>query len=447
MNAWPFSPMASPHFLLVGNGPYANRGCEAIVRGTMAILRREFGEDVRVTVASFGPPDEIARQAVTETDAHIRHVWLPYSTVRGVAPFSMAWFRRQFWRVHGKLLRSSGRPTLSPNDIERVIDLGNLNGSASDADCALQIGGDNYSLDYGLPIGFMRIDRYLWSAGVPVVLWGASVGPFGAHPQFAIEMFTHLRAMSRVFVRESQSYDYLHRHEVTQNLRTMADPAFMMDPVEPKPEKLGCILPKEAIGLNFSPLMARLVTNGDIALWTTYCADIVRAVGSDTGCPIVLIPHVTCRHDNDHALLLEVAAKASNRAHVVCVSDQLSAPETKWVISRCSVFAGGRTHATIAAISSGVPTLSMAYSVKAVGLNQDIFGTQEYCIPSHEISPTRVARGIANLLQNAERVRDYLFQELPKMKIAASQAAQSLHDLVGEARATRICECKVCRSQ
>ena len=33
-----------PLFILAGNGPYTNRGCEAIVRGTVKILREYFSD-------------------------------------------------------------------------------------------------------------------------------------------------------------------------------------------------------------------------------------------------------------------------------------------------------------------------------------------------------------------------------------------------------------------
>ena len=40
----------------------------------------------------------------------------------------------------------------------------------------------------------------------------------------------------------------------------------------------------------------------------------------------------------------------------------------KGYISRCELFIGARTHATIAAYSTGVPTLVLGYSVKARGI-------------------------------------------------------------------------------
>ena len=67
-------------------------------------------------------------------------------------------------------------------------------------------------------------------------------------------------------------------------------------------------------------------------------------------------------------------------------------------------FAGARTHATIAAISSCVPTLSLAYSRKARGLNQDVFGSQEYCVQPSEITPGGIAERMANLLANGDAI-------------------------------------------
>ena len=46
------------------------------------------------------------------------------------------------------------------------------------------------------------------------------------------------------------------------------------------------------------------------------------------------------------------------------------------------MFVGARTHATIAAYSTGVPTLAVGYSVKARGIARDIFGTEEKYVVS-----------------------------------------------------------------
>jgi len=48
--------------------------------------------------------------------------------------------------------------------------------------------------------------------------------------------------------------------------------------------------------------------------------------------------------------------------------------QLKYIISKCSTFVGCRTHSTIAAYSTCVPTLVVGYSTKAKGIAKDIFG-------------------------------------------------------------------------
>lgn len=56
--------------------------------------------------------------------------------------------------------------------------------------------------------------------------------------------------------------------------------------------------------------------------------------------------------------------------------------ELKGIIAQCRFFIGARTHATIAAYSSGIPTLVVGYSVKARGIAKDLFGKEDgYVIP------------------------------------------------------------------
>jgi polysaccharide pyruvyl transferase WcaK-like protein len=145
----------------------------------------------------------------------------------------------------------------------------------------------------------------------------------------------------------------------------------------------------------------------------------------------LLIPHVTWKHSNDHEFLRRVAncCPKTSGVRAFCVGDKLSAAETKWVISRCAVFAGARTHSTIAAISSAVPTLSLAYSRKAHGLNQDIFGSQEFCLQPLEITPATIAERIADLRARSGAIVKHLADALPGIRQRALEAGIILRHL------------------
>ena len=57
-----------------------------------------------------------------------------------------------------------------------------------------------------------------------------------------------------------------------------------------------------------------------------------------------------------------------------------------YVVSRCDVMIASRTHASIAAYSTYVPTLVIGYSIKSKGIATDIFGDWEnYVLPSENL--------------------------------------------------------------
>ena len=397
--------------LLVGNGPYLNRGCEAIVRGTAVILRAAFGPDVRIVHACTStavPPAEVERQNRSESDPAIRHVSIPQDPSRG----SRAWLA---WQLSRRL------PVRVPGPYRA------LDAVLTDARVMLEVGGDNYSLDYGFPWPLMELDRHASRRGVPVVLWGASVGPFDARPDVAGEMHRHLAGLAAITAREDRSESYLARVGAGARARRVSDPAFLMEPSEPRPVGVD---PDGAVGLNFSPLMARWATGCDLRAWTERCTEIVSAVAGATGRRVLLVPHVTAPHDDDLGLLREVRSRAAGRGlDVECLNGSLGAAQIKAVISRLACFAGARTHSTIAAMSTGVPTVSFGYSVKAAGINEDVYGHTDLCLAPEELSPEAASARIASALSGAEALRSRLAERLPAVRERAMKGADVLREV------------------
>jgi colanic acid/amylovoran biosynthesis protein len=303
---------------------------------------------------------------------------------------------------------------------------------------ALELGGDNYSLDYGRPTSFMSVDRFLISKDLPVVLWGASVGPFDKDPDFAISMLQHLKNLDGIYVRETTSFEYLRNHGVSENVHLVADPAFLMSPAIPSPEKIGFEIPAGSIGINLSPLVARYrgesTLESALSEWTEMCVALISAVARKFERPIILVPHVeSSSPENDDFRFLEgvaaIARKQSNLP-IYVVSKRHCAAELKWIISQCSVFAGARTHSTIAALSSCVPTLSFGYSIKATGINRDIFGHTDYCMPVASVRVAEFVEKLAYLMDHQETIRGLLEARLPAMKSTALNAGALLASLL-----------------
>lgn len=413
------------HFLLVGNGSYQNRGCEAIVRGTMAILRREFGAEIKAAAGVYSDQETIWGQNKSETDSEVFFFALNVPSPR----WSRIWWEMQLDKRLGTSF-AARYSTLLPH--------------LKKASVALVVGGDNYSLDYGTPAMFLHRDQFLQSKGVPLVLWGASVGPFDSEPKFAEQMFTHLRTLNGIFVRETASRDYLRKNGVKQNVHLVADPAFAMEPVEPRRAKLPFAIPSGAVGLNLSPLIARnflrqswqewKATGYDLTDWMASCVEVVKVLSNLAKRPIVLVPHVgwDSPHNDDFSFLENVQRLASDAVQqpLLCLPPGLSAAETKWVIAQCDFFVGARTHSTIAAISSGIPTLSIGYSLKARGINQDVFGNLDFYIGVDGLAIGTFRERFQNLLEQESRIRKLLGCRIPQVTAAAFQAGPLLRRIL-----------------
>jgi colanic acid/amylovoran biosynthesis protein len=114
------------------------------------------------------------------------------------------------------------------------------------------------------------------------------------------------------------------------------------------------------------------------------------------------------------------------------VSPEYNAAETKWIISQMALFAGARTHSTIAALSSGVPTLSFAYSIKAQGINRDIFGHTNYCMEPTDLDAKAVASRITSMLDESAAIRRDLAGRTPGgPEGGALHAGTGLKHLIG----------------
>jgi polysaccharide pyruvyl transferase WcaK-like protein len=105
--------------------------------------------------------------------------------------------------------------------------------------------------------------------------------------------------------------------------------------------------------------------------------------------------------------------------------------ELKGFISRCRYFIGARTHATIAAYSTCVPTLVVGYSVKSIGIARDLFGTEHgYVLPVQQLQSKGKLREEFIWLQSQEAaVRQRLQQIMPeytKRAWAATAAVDAL---------------------
>ena len=237
----------------------------------------------------------------------------------------------------------------------------------------LSIGGDNYCYDIMVK-DLILSNSMLNRNGGKTILFGCSVEPDLLKEE---EIREDMDRYEAIFARESLTYEALLRAGFGNKTYLYPDSAFILDTKYlPLPEGFQ---EGNTVGLNISPL---IVSNERIKGITmkNYKA-LVEYILKTTNMSVALIPHVIWDRSNDRITINELYEYFKEEKRVVKIEDH-SCEELKGYIARCRFFIGARTHATIAAYSSKVPTLVIGYSVKAKGIAKDLFGTYEnYVLP------------------------------------------------------------------
>jgi polysaccharide pyruvyl transferase WcaK-like protein len=235
-----------------------------------------------------------------------------------------------------------------------------------------------------------------------------------------------LNTTSGIFAREDVTAGYLAGLGVDTPVIRMSDPAFLMPARAVKDANLQPRL-DGAIGVNLSPLIGEKQRKTP-AQWVEDCAAIVTSLVNKFDRPIILVPHVTVPGSDDRALMSGVLARLDEKTLDVTqlLPDGLDALETKWMIGQMAAFVGARTHATIAAMSQGVPTVSVGYSAKAVGINLDVLGHDRFVIGLDELSVDALNGRVDMLLRESDSVSETLRAALPEVQARARSGFEQL---------------------
>ena len=301
------------------------------------------------------------------------------------------------------------------------------------APLAISIGGDNYCYDNML--SDLRLANSAFNRkGVRTVLLGCSIEPELLKRE---DIVADLMGYHTIIARESITYEALkemvneHTGEIDgrkgmPQILCYPDPAFTLQKRElPLPEGFA---EGNTVGINVSPMIQDNEKESGI---TMECYEtLIRYIIDHTDFQIALIPHVVWARNDDRKPIHTLFEKFKDTGRVVEIGDG-TCEELKGYISRCRLFVGARTHATIAAYSSCVPTLVVGYSVKARGIARDLFGQEE-----HYVLPVQSLRNRDDLVKEFQwlssrekEIREKLEKKMPDYRNKASETGKEVDRL------------------
>lgn len=374
---------------LLGHTGSKNRGCEAIVRSTVLCLNNAGITDINLASADI----EYDLKLKLDDCAKI-YPW------RIGTPYTIK-------KILGKTLRK----LFGAYMLNEAANQSNIIKRIQKDDIVLAIGGDTYC--YGRPTMNYALNRYAKKKGAKTVFWGCSV----EKESIDKEMKKDLCLYDLIFAREVLTYNALIESGVPkEKVFQIADPAFSLKTKENKLSE-EYAKDKNIIGVNVSNIITRNAAAREGVL------QFLKYILDTTDFNILFIPHVYDGHKIDFETMFELL-KELNSERVSIVDEMLSCEEVKAIIAKCRLFIGARTHATIAAYSSYVPTLVLGYSVKSKGIATDLFGTtKNFAVMVEEAGDKELLiEAFEYLKKNEKEIRNRLIEVIPEYKNTTQNA-------------------------
>ena len=387
-------------YAFYSHGGCENHGCEAIVRTLSAMIKNGRPESV-IKLYTLNAQSDKAGDLPNIDETEEFNYTRPVSSLGFMQKLKISSLSRKSQKSADEYFYSLSckNPSLKENDVY------------------VSVGGDNYC--YGDGHMAAAFNRELKKLGKKTVLWGCSVG----EEDLSEYKIKDLKTFDLIVTRESMTYETLINCGIDKNTVLYPDPAFTLDidtafgsSFEVKPNTLG---------FNISSLIGEYAGEGESI--ESIAVGFLRYVLENSDKNILLIPHVTKKEDGDQLILGRIAEKlGSDRVSVV--PDTLTAAQYKSIISRCEMFIGARTHATIAAYSTCVPTLVIGYSVKSKGIAKDIFSDYNgLVVPVSEITDAqKLIKAYVSFEEKAETYRNVLKEKMPEYIKAAKASVYEL---------------------
>ncbi len=276
-------------------------------------------------------------------------------------------------------------------------------------DVVFDIGaGDSFTDQYGVKrFWYHTISKaVVLTSGTPLVLAPQTIGPFSRAWARQVARIV-MRRCTAVVTRDNLSTAFVRALDPAIPLAETTDVAFRLT------YKNAAIArgQKIRVGINVSGLLfgGGYTGKNQFDLRVDYpklMREIVRRFAARADCEVHLVSHVIVPRrietvEDDY----RVSERIAQEFEGVLVAPAFRSPgEAKSYIASMDFFCGSRMHACIAAFSSGVPTVPIAYSRKFAGLFETL--GYPFVADCREDSDETVLRKVEEGFEHREKLRD-----------------------------------------
>lgn len=360
-----------------------NRGCEAISKATSILL-------------GIPSRDIIALSSDIELDERLGlGNWLTLQKRSENYPLSV--------KIKSKLIKILTRDAYRAECVHYSYRYDKFLNQIIAGDIVLSTGGDMLCY-YDNEV--IYINEYLYKKGVKSILWGCSIG----ENNLSKRKLETLKHFSLIYVRESLTKEMLNSKGL-KNVVLFPDPAFIL-----KPET--CLLPmcfesNKVVGINLSNFVT--MNYGLDSVYGKNVINMIDYIIQNTEYSVLLIPHVLWNSQDDRIISRCIISHFKNSDRISLLDTvKLNYCQIRYVISKCELFIGARTHSIISAYSTKVPALALGYSIKSKGIAKDLGLDKRLVVDCIHLKDANVLTEHFKYLElNKDSIKKHLQQTIP----------------------------------
>ena len=279
----------------------------------------------------------------------------------------------------------------------------------------------------------------------PYVLYPSSIGPFKTKLTTFLAKFALNRTTS-ITAREEITKNYLQDIGVNKPpIYLTADMAFILQPAPY--ERVKQIFVKEGIGndnglligMNINQLINYKSKNSKVKCdYIELMAQIADYLITNLDANVIFVPHSIYQKEimdskrnieDDVIAVNEAFAKVKNKHKVAAITSNYTSEDLKGIIAQCDLFIGARMHANIAATSMCVPTIAIAYSIKAPGI-MNMVGLEKYVCDFRTVTFAELISKIEDMLSNREKIVEKMTPKIEDLKESVWLNVKLVKDLL-----------------
>lgn len=374
-----------------------NRGVNALTRGQINLILDTFGVNTEITILSY-TVRQIVKNQVYYNGFNKFIDEKPCSDREALKGYLLC------------LVNKQNHITEELRDAKYIFDISE---------------GDSFSDIYG-PRRFIQhslIKLIALCMKKTLIIMPQTIGPFDRWWVKIIAKYI-LRRADEVFARDNLSKSYVNDSlRVKRKVSLSPDMAFYMEP--DNTISLNRFLREDnsiKVGLNVSALLYNGGYTGDNmfgfkADYKKLIDDLIIQFSKKGDVKLILIPHVMTESyevEDDFRVCQSIAERMEKDfgISIAKLDKYYREDEIKAIISGCDFFIGSRMHACIAAISTKVPTVPIAYSRKFMGIWDDM--GLGFCITNPKVEDENlIIKRVLEIFNQRDQVKSILTQVIP----------------------------------